>query len=114
MDTAWQTDGILSPCWDDRGESSAPVPSYNAHGMANAGDRHPLLCRSGGQQRAGSAEENMLEFPFGHLPQDIAAQNDGTAATTGSTGVDVLFFHIINHGAAVIIYATDADTVPAE
>ena len=82
--------------------------------MANRRNTLTLLGGEGREQSTGSAEKNILIFPFCHLAQKITAEYHRTAAAAGTACVDILFLQVKDHGAAIIVNAANAYTVSAE
>ena len=69
--------------------------------MANARNWQPLLGGSGGEQGAGAAEKDPFQLPLLQLIQQIPAQGDGTAATAGATGMNILHGVVENQCSAI-------------
>ena len=74
----------------------------------------PGMLSPWGVQRSRSTEQDLLPSSVSHTPQQIACEHSGAAAASGTTAVDVLWFQIIYHQAAVVVAVPEFDTVPVE
>ena len=69
--------------------------------MTYAGNWKTLLGGSRGEQRSGTAEQDLLQFACLQLIKQVTAERDGAAAAAGSAGMDILF-GIIKHQRAAV------------
>ena len=82
--------------------------------MADARDAFPLLRRQCGEQCTRSGKHHPLPAACTHPVQHIPAQHSRRAAAPGAAHVDILFFGIVNHHAAVLISFAQIDAVGQE
>ena len=69
--------------------------------MANAGHGQSLLAGGGGEKCPSAAEEDPLQIALVEFVQKFAAEGNGTASTTGATGMNILS-NLIEHQSAAI------------
>ena len=79
--------------------------------MTYSWDGKTLLGGSRGEERACSAEKDLLQFARIQFVQKITAQGNGTAAAAGAAGMDILFRVVENQCAAVGEFSAQRNTV---
>lgn len=69
--------------------------------MTDAWNWKSLLCGSRGEQGSGSTEKDAFQFTFAELVKQIPTKGDGTAATSGPSGMNILCCIIENERSTI-------------
>ncbi len=69
--------------------------------MRDGGDAFPLLDDSRAEQRAGCDKQDVIEPALAHERENVPAHDRSRAAAAAAAGMDILFFQVVKHQAAV-------------
>ena len=79
--------------------------------MTYAGNWKTLLGGSRGEQRSGTAEQDLLQFACLQLIKQVTAERDGAASAAGSAGMDILVQIVKDKGSAVCQFSAQIQMV---